>query len=201
MDTLLIKIFAAALTFSHVATAPDALRTHFDPDSDRQQVTDLLRGGCAQVRKAFDVESINLDDLIATAMEDPEAVAGERAEFRGLDLHDLQTAYRQFCKNETLASSPIDLGGACQLAASPLRAALLHECPLRLARVLRTAEGRADLLLPPVRILEREMDELSHSAPGLANRERRVGRDCVRGLERSRHETLARDDAAEPSPR
>ena len=38
----------------------------------------------------------------------------ERAEFRGLDLNDLQTAYRQFCKNETVASSPIDLGEVIQ---------------------------------------------------------------------------------------
>ena len=70
MDALLVKIFATALTFSQVATAPDALKTHFDPVTDQQNVTDLLRVGCEHVRKSFDVESINLDDLIATAMED-----------------------------------------------------------------------------------------------------------------------------------
>jgi penicillin-binding protein 1A len=70
MDALLLKIFATALTFSQVATAPDTLKTHFDPEKDRQQVTDLLRAGCEHVRQSFDLESINLDDLIATAMED-----------------------------------------------------------------------------------------------------------------------------------
>src|SRR6516225_3879711 len=110
MDALLVKIFATALTFSQVATAPDALKTHFDPVTDQQNVTDLLRVGCEHVRKSFDVESINLDDLIATAMEDPESVAGAKPEFRGLNLEHLQIAYRQFCKNETVASSPIDLG-------------------------------------------------------------------------------------------
>ena len=29
------------------------------------------------MRKAFDIEDINLDDLIATAMDDPQAIAGE----------------------------------------------------------------------------------------------------------------------------
>ena len=76
MDTLLIKIFATALTFSQVVSSPDTLKTHFDPVQDRQQVIELLRAGCSQVRKAFDVETVNLDDLISTAMEDPEAVAG-----------------------------------------------------------------------------------------------------------------------------
>jgi hypothetical protein len=109
MDVILAKIFAAALTFSQVATAPDALKTHFDPATDQGQVTHLLRAGCEHVRKSFDAESINLDDLIATAMEDPEAVAGTQPAFRGINIADLQVAYRQFCKNETVASSPIDL--------------------------------------------------------------------------------------------
>src|SRR5215475_12019341 len=79
MDTLLIKIFATALTFSQVVSSPDTLKTRFDPTQNRQQVIDLLRAGCGQVRKAFDVETINLDDLITTAMEDPEAAAREHA--------------------------------------------------------------------------------------------------------------------------
>ena len=111
MDTLLVKIFAIALTFSQVVSAPDALKTHFDPIQNRQQASDLLRTGCEQVRKAFDVETINLDDLITTAMEDPEAAAGEHAAaFRGIKIEDLHTAYRQFCKNETVQNSPVDLG-------------------------------------------------------------------------------------------
>lgn len=110
MDTLLVKIFATALTFSQVATAPDRLKTEFDPISDRQQVIDLLRAGCAQMRKAFDIEDLNVDDLIATAMDDPEALAGGHAAFRGINIKDLHVAYRQFCKNEAIANSPVDVG-------------------------------------------------------------------------------------------
>src|SRR5215471_7568116 len=109
MDILLAKIFATALAFSQVATAPDAVKTQFDPAGDREEVVSLLRGGCTQVRKAFDIEDINFDDLIATAMDDPEAVAGSHAAFRGIRIADLTVAYRQFCKNETVADSPFDM--------------------------------------------------------------------------------------------
>src|SRR5215470_12038396 len=110
MDTLLIKIFATALTFSQVATAPDRVKTEFDPIQDRQQVVSLLRAGCAQMRKAFDIEDLNIDDLIATAMDDPEAVSGGQAAFRGINIGDLHVSYRQFCKNETVPNSPVDIG-------------------------------------------------------------------------------------------
>jgi membrane carboxypeptidase/penicillin-binding protein len=109
MDILLAKIFATALAFSQVATAPDAVKTQFDPAADREEVVSLLRAGCGQMRKAFDIEDINLDDLIATAMDDPEAVAGSHAAFRGIRIADLTVAYRQFCKNETVADSPFDM--------------------------------------------------------------------------------------------
>src|SRR5215471_18441573 len=110
MDTLLIKIFATALTFSQVATAPDRVKTEFDPIQDRQQVVGLLRAGCAQMKKAFDIENLNVDDLIATAMDDPDAVAGGQAAFRGINISDLHVSYRQFCKNETVPNSPVDIG-------------------------------------------------------------------------------------------
>jgi len=110
MDTLLIKIFATALAFSQVATAPDRVKTEFDPIQDRQQVVSILRAGCAQMRKAFDIEDLNVDDLIATAMDDPDAVAGGHAAFRGINIKDLHVAYRQFCKNEAVANSPVDMG-------------------------------------------------------------------------------------------
>ena len=102
METLLVKIFATALTLSQVTTAPEALKTWFDRTADQAQIGELLRAGCAHMRKAFDIEDINLDELIATAMEDPLAVAGESMAFRGIDFADLATAYRQFCKNETV---------------------------------------------------------------------------------------------------
>ena len=103
MSTLLIKLFATALTFSQIATRPDAVKTSFDPVRDQGEVTQILRDGCTHLRKAFDVEDINVDELISTAMEDPKAVAGDTTMLKGLDFKDLELAYRQFCKAATAA--------------------------------------------------------------------------------------------------
>src|SRR5882672_6682462 len=100
MNVILVKIFATALAFSQVATRPDAVKTHFDPVTDRAEVSRLLSAGCAHMRKTFDIENINLDDLISTAMDDPKAIAGDSPAFRGINFQDLIVAYRQFCKNE-----------------------------------------------------------------------------------------------------
>ena len=110
MNAVLIKIFATALTLSQVTTKPDAIKTHFDPVADRDAVVQLLRDGCAHMRKAFDIEDINLDSLITTAMEDPKAVAGDIQAFKGINFADLNVAYRQFCKNEKVENSPFDAG-------------------------------------------------------------------------------------------
>src|SRR5262245_27058303 len=109
MDALLVKIFATALTFSQVALGPEKLKTEFNPMTDQQQVVDLLRTGCAHMRRAFDIEDINVDDLIATAMDDAEAIAAGHAVFKGMNIKDLHTSYRQFCKNETVADSPLNI--------------------------------------------------------------------------------------------
>ena len=113
MDLVLVKMFATALAFSQVAS-PDSIKTQFDPVQDQDQVVQLLRGGCAQMRKAFDVEDLNLDDLIATAMDDSSAIAGGPAELRGIDIKDLHTAYRQFCKNETVDQTSVDLASVIE---------------------------------------------------------------------------------------
>src|SRR6266705_926721 len=110
MESILVKILATALALSQVATAPDAVKTRFDRAQDQQQVAELLRAGCTHMRKAFDIEDINLEELIATAMDDRQAVAGENKAFHGINFADLQTAYRQFCKNEKVAVSAVDLG-------------------------------------------------------------------------------------------
>jgi penicillin-binding protein 1A len=110
MDILLVKIFATALTLSQVTTTPDTLKTQFDRVQDQQQVVRLLQAGCAHMRKVFDIEDLNVDDLIATAMDDPEAITSGVAVFRGINFKDLHTSYRQFCKNETVATSPVDIG-------------------------------------------------------------------------------------------
>src|SRR6266513_1912641 len=112
METLLVKIFATALALSQVTTAPEAVVTRFDRSADQPRVAELLRAGCAHMRKAFDIEDINLDELISTAMEDPQGIAGESKVFRGLNFADLVTAYRQFCKNEKVATPAVDLGDA-----------------------------------------------------------------------------------------
>ena len=109
METLLVKIFATALALSQVTTAPEALVTRFDRVADQAHVAALLRAGCTHMRKAFDIEDINLDELIATAMDDPQAI-GESKAFRGIDFADLLTAYRQFCKNEPVPRPAVDLG-------------------------------------------------------------------------------------------
>ncbi|MEA1833747.1 transglycosylase domain-containing protein [Methylobacterium durans] len=110
MNIILIKLFATALTLSQVTTRPDAVRTQFDPAKDGAEVVQILRDGCAHMRKAFDIEDINLDELISTAMEDPSAVAGAGAPklLHGLDIAELSTSYRQFCKGENPKDSPFD---------------------------------------------------------------------------------------------
>jgi penicillin-binding protein 1A len=114
METLLVKIFATALALSQVTTTPDAVKTQFDRDRDQQQVARLLGAGCTHMRKAFDIEDINLDDLIATAMDDPQAITGESKAFRGINFADLLTAYKQFCKNEKVAAPAVDLGAVIE---------------------------------------------------------------------------------------
>ena len=88
METILVKIFATALALSQVTTTPDAVKTQFDRVGDQEQVAQLLHAGCTHMRKAFDIEDINLEDLIATALDDPQA-AGENRAFRGINFSDL----------------------------------------------------------------------------------------------------------------
>ena len=108
MNPVLVKIFATALALSQVTTQPDNIRTHFDPTQDQAQVVQLLQAGCAHIRKVFDLESINLDELITTAMDDPQAMSTNVKALHGVSFEDLFKAYRQFCKNETVDRSPVD---------------------------------------------------------------------------------------------
>ncbi|MGZ5805472.1 MAG: transglycosylase domain-containing protein, partial [Xanthobacteraceae bacterium] len=109
MNAVLIKMFATALAMSQVTAQPDKIKAEFDVTKDREVVAQLLRDGCTHMRKAFDIEDVNLDDLISTAMEDPQAMAGEVKAFKGVEFNDLFTAYREFCKNEKVENSPVDL--------------------------------------------------------------------------------------------
>ena len=107
---ILVKIFATALALSEVLTQPQAVKTHFDRVQDQAEVVQILRNGCAHMRKAFDIELINLDDLISTALDDPKALVGDVKAFHGINFSDLNTAYRQFCKNESVPQPVVDLG-------------------------------------------------------------------------------------------
>jgi penicillin-binding protein 1A len=109
METVLAKIFATALALSQVTTAPDAVKTQFDGSRDQEEVAQLLRAGCTHMRKAFDIEDINLDDLIVTAMDDSQAIPNENKALRGINFADLEKAYRQFCKNEEVPVPAVDL--------------------------------------------------------------------------------------------
>jgi penicillin-binding protein 1A len=109
MDSILVKIFATALALSEVLTQPQAVKTKFDPVTDQAQVVQILRNGCTYMRHAFDIESINLDDLISTALDDPKAAGANAEAFHGINFADLKTAYQQFCKNEPLDKPVVDL--------------------------------------------------------------------------------------------
>jgi membrane carboxypeptidase/penicillin-binding protein len=109
MDTILVKLFATALALSEVTTQPQAVKTHFDPVQDQAEVVQMLRNGCGHMEQAFNIESINLDDLISTALNDPTAAGANIPAFHGLNFTDLNTAYHQFCKNEPITSPVVDL--------------------------------------------------------------------------------------------
>jgi len=110
MDPILVKIFATALALSEVLTQPQSVKTKFDPATDQAAVVQILRNGCAHMRHAFDIESINLDELITTALDDPKAVGANAEVFHGINFADLNTAYHQFCKNEPVDKPVVDLG-------------------------------------------------------------------------------------------
>jgi penicillin-binding protein 1A len=110
MSAILVKIFATALTLSQVLVDPDSVKTNFDPVRDQGEVAQVLKSGCTHMRRAFDIEDINLDDLIATAMDDPQAIAGDMKILQGLNFSDLHASYRQFCKDEKVEPSAVDLG-------------------------------------------------------------------------------------------
>jgi len=112
MNPLFIKLFATALTLAQVTVSPETVRTEFDPVRDRGVVVQLLKDGCTHMRKAFDIEDLNLDELIDTAMKDPQALTGgsEIKAFKGINFSDLFAAYRQFCKGEAVENAAVDIG-------------------------------------------------------------------------------------------
>jgi penicillin-binding protein 1A len=109
MEALLVKVFATALALSLVMTRPDAVKTQFDPATDKAEVLAVLGAGCDAVKKSFDIENIDLDGLIDTVMVDKQAAAGEIAGFKGIKFDDLHLAYKQLCKHEKIDREVIDI--------------------------------------------------------------------------------------------
>jgi membrane carboxypeptidase/penicillin-binding protein len=91
-------------------TRPDAVKTQFDPATDKAEVLAVLGAGCDAVKKSFDIEHIDLDGLIDTVMVDKQAAAGEIAGFKGVKFDDLHLAYKQLCKHEKIDREVIDVG-------------------------------------------------------------------------------------------
>jgi membrane carboxypeptidase/penicillin-binding protein len=110
MEALLVKVFATALALSLVMTRPDAVKTQFDPTTDKAEVLAVLGAGCDAVKRSFDIENIDLDGLIDTVMVDKQAAAGEIAGFKGIKFDDLHLAYKQLCKHEKIDREVIDIG-------------------------------------------------------------------------------------------
>ena len=69
----------------------------------------VLRAGCDHMRRAFDIETINLDDLISTALDDSAAFGANAKAFHGINFADLNVAYHRFCKNEVVDQPGVDL--------------------------------------------------------------------------------------------
>jgi hypothetical protein len=109
MDSILVKIFATAFALGEVLTHPQVVRTHLDPATDQDKVVQVLRAGCDHMRRVFDIESINLDDLISTALDDTTAFGANAKAFHGINFADLNIAYHQFCKNEAVDRPAVDL--------------------------------------------------------------------------------------------
>src|SRR6516225_8153967 len=107
--SILVNIFAVALALSQITTKPD-VKTQFDPIRDQPEAMQLLRDGCQHMLKVFDLENINIDELITIAMNVPQAVTSESKAFKGINFDDLAVAYREICKGGSAETSPIDMG-------------------------------------------------------------------------------------------
>jgi penicillin-binding protein 1A len=114
MESVLVKVLAVVLALSQVSTRPDDVKTHFDSTADRTQVLALLRAGCEHMRKVFKVENLPLDDLVETALADPQIATSKVKEFHGLNFADLDPTYRELCKNEMPDPSPVDLAAVIE---------------------------------------------------------------------------------------
>jgi penicillin-binding protein 1A len=166
MESILVKIFATALALSEVLTHPASVRTHFDPATDQQQVVRILGAGCDHMRRAFDIETINLDDLISTALEDSTAFGANAKAFHGINFADLNTAYHRFCKHEVVDQPTVDLAQVIEFynnaAADLPDATALKDRKLPSLSVVLDGDGRrfADVFEPGNRRIWLSLSEI-----------------------------------------
>jgi hypothetical protein len=124
------------LALSQITTAPDTVKTQFDRGRDQEQVAQFLRDGCTQMHKAFDIEDVNLDDLIATAMDDPQALAGDNKAFRGITSQIYRRPPGSFAEEKASArrSSTLEkssIGARSESSRSGVRFTLCWTSPSR----------------------------------------------------------------------
>jgi membrane carboxypeptidase/penicillin-binding protein len=110
MESLLVKIIAAAIALGQVTSSPNDPKTSFDPLTDQDSVVSIVRDGCSHLRQVFKIEDVDLDDLIRTVMQDPDANAGANAAFRGIRFADVRHLYDEFCTDTPSPASSVDLG-------------------------------------------------------------------------------------------
>jgi penicillin-binding protein 1A len=89
MDTILVKILRPRSAKSYERLA---VKTH--SVAHRNQVLKILRAGFVNLKQAFDIESINIDDLTATALDDPNSMGVDIRAFHSRNFTDLNTAHR-----------------------------------------------------------------------------------------------------------
>ncbi len=113
MNVFLLKRLAVALTVSQIFTQPE-VKDQFNPQSDQQQVIEIMNKGCTQIVNDLSVELPELKDLdVEQLLEQIITNARESHQklslVSGLDLNEAKAAYRLFCKGQKSDGTNIDV--------------------------------------------------------------------------------------------
>jgi integrase len=133
METILVKIFATALALSQVTTAPDAVKTQFDRERDQEHVAQLLHAGCTHMRKAFDIEDINFEELIAFAL----------LLYTGQRRSDVVRMGRQHTRGGTIEVKQVKTGREVWIPIHETLATVIAETPRQQPRLPGHRPGQA----------------------------------------------------------
>jgi penicillin-binding protein 1A len=137
MNPLVLKMLAVGMTVSQLYTKPvEQFRTHFDPQSEQKEVTQILNAGCGFVTKELGAESMKIDVILNLIMKNIESAKSKANnvpadvvddEIEGvvkenksapnatdrimakLDFTTLNHAYKQICKGESIENSSVKL--------------------------------------------------------------------------------------------